>query len=69
MKLYKVASSMLRVTALAWAIPLAQAAEPPQSGASRSQPNNASVMRLGTHRGIESPLTKVGQKRRKALKP
>jgi hypothetical protein len=69
MKLYKVASSMLRVTALAWAIPLAQAAEPPQSGASRAQPNNASVMRLGTHRGIENPPTRVGQKRRKALKP
>jgi hypothetical protein len=69
MKLYKFARSMLRVTALAWAIPLAQAAEHPQSGASRPQPSNASVMKLGTHRGIENPLTKVGQKRRKALKP
>jgi hypothetical protein len=69
MKLYKFARSMLRVTALAWAIPLAQAAEQPQPGASRPQPNNASVVRLGSHRGIENPLTKARQKRRKALKP
>lgn len=69
MKLYKIARSILRVTALAWAIPLAQAAAQPQSGASRPQPNNASVMGHSTQRGIEYPLTKVAQKRRKALKP
>lgn len=69
MKLYRIARSILRVTALAWAIPLAQAAEQPQPGVSRPQPNKTTVMRFGTPRGIAYPLAKVGQKRRKALKP
>ncbi|MEO8717101.1 MAG: hypothetical protein ABI423_02640 [Burkholderiales bacterium] len=68
MKLYKAARTMLRVTALAWAIPLVQAAEPPQAGASRPLANSVKIMRLAAHAGNDSSSIRIGQKRRKTLK-
>lgn len=49
MKLNRVARTILGITALAWSIPFAQAAEERQPGAIRPEANNAEFMRLDTN--------------------
>lgn len=66
MKLYKAARTVLHVTALAWAIPFAQAAEFPQARVAPSQTIRTELARLNINRGFDKPLVKSGQKRGKA---
>jgi len=50
MKLDRIARTILSVTALAWAIPLAQADDTRQPGFTRPQANNAEFVKLDTNR-------------------
>lgn len=49
MKLDRTARTLLGITALAWSIPFAQAAEDRQSGALQPQANNAEFMKLDSN--------------------